>query len=119
MADNILFIGWDRPARGREELAVESFNEVVGYNGRLQQEGRIEGFDAAFLGPNGSGLGGFFILRGSAEQIGPIPMDQEFQKVIANAQLVVDGIRVIHGLTGSAIADQMAIYTDAIGRVPQ
>src|SRR4051794_29461516 len=104
MGDQILFIGWDRPARGREGLAIEAFNETVGYYGRLQQEGRIESFDVVFLSPNGSDLGGFFQLHGTPEQLGPLTMDLEFQKITTNADVTVDGIRVISGVTGQAIA---------------
>ena len=45
MADRLLFISWGSVVAGREEIALEVFNESVGLYGRLQQDGRIEGFD--------------------------------------------------------------------------
>ena len=42
MADRALFIGFGIPVRGREERAVEVFNEFVGMFGRMQSDGRIE-----------------------------------------------------------------------------
>lgn len=119
MADRMLFIGWDEPARGREERAVETFNEAVGLYGRYQQEGRIEKFEARFLLPTGNGLQGYFELHGSAQQIDAIREDPDFQRHFADATLCVDGMRCCIGLTGQGIADQMAIYQEAMAKVPQ
>ena len=53
MADRVLFISWRMVVRGREERALEVFNEALGLYGRMQQEGRIERFDVVLLEPNG------------------------------------------------------------------
>jgi hypothetical protein len=118
MADRLLYIGWDAPSRGREERAIEVFNESVGYYGRLQQDGRIESFDVAFLLPHGD-LGGYFELRGSADQLNAVREDDEFRRLMTDANLSVDGIRILNGYTGQGIADQMAMYREAITKVPQ
>ena len=52
MADRLLFLSWGAPVRGREERSLEVFNASMGLYGRLQQEGRIEGFDVALMTPN-------------------------------------------------------------------
>lgn len=119
MADRMLFIGWDEPVRGREELALEAFNDSVGFYGRCQQEGRIESFDVCFLAPNGSGLGGYFQLHGTADQCHAISDDTEFVKLMTAAALCVDGLRVVDGYTGQGVADQMTIWTEAIAKAPQ
>jgi hypothetical protein len=119
MADRLLFIGWDEVVRGREERAVEVFNESVGLYGRMQQEGRIESFDAVFLTPTGSGLQGYFALHGSEEQIGAVRIDPEFMRTSVAAGLIVDDFRIIDGWTGQGIADQMAMFQEAIAKVPQ
>lgn len=119
MADRILFLSWGQVVRGREERAVEVFNESVGYYGRLQQEGRIEGFDVAFLDPHGGGLDGYFTLRGSAEQMNAVREDEEFRRLMASVGLIVDDMRVVGGLTGDGIAREMEIYTSEIAKVPQ
>ena len=119
MADRILFIGWDEPARGREERALEVFNESVGYYGRLQQAGRIEKFDVCFLIPTGNKLQGFFTLHGTAAQIDAVREDEEFMRVMTDAQLCVDNIMICPGLANEGVARQMAIYQEAIAKVPQ
>jgi hypothetical protein len=119
MADRLMFVGWDEVVRGREERAVEVFNETVGLYGRLQQEGRIERFDATLLSPNGSGLQGYFQLHGSAQQLAALREDEAFQRVILNASLIVDNLRMLDGVTNEGIAEQMAMYADEIAKVPQ
>jgi hypothetical protein len=118
MADSMLFIGWDDAARGREERALEVFNDGVGYYGRLQQEGRIESFDVVLLFPNG-GLGGWFALQGSADQMAAVQADEEFQGHIIDATLCVDGIRVLSGVVNEGVARQMAMYTERAAKTPQ
>ncbi|HEY2440189.1 MAG TPA: hypothetical protein VGI07_08165 [Solirubrobacteraceae bacterium] len=118
MADRVLFISWSTPVRGREERGLEVFNEAVGLYGRMQQEGRIEGFDVVLLDPNGA-LNGYIELRGSAAQITEVRADQEFRRVTADAALVVDELRILDGYCNEGIARQMALYQEAVARIPQ
>jgi hypothetical protein len=118
MADRVLFIGWGNPVRGAEERALEAFNEAMGLLGRMQQEGRIEGFDVSLLAPN-TDLGGYITIRGSAEQIAGLRADDEFQRNTLNAQLSVESVRHIEGYTNEGVATQMAMYQEAVTRVPQ
>jgi len=84
----------------------------------MQQDGRIESFDVALLEPNGD-LGGYITVRGSAAQIAGMRADDEFQRNRINAQLAVEGIRHIEGYTDAGVAAQMAMYTEAIAKIPQ
>jgi hypothetical protein len=118
MADRVLFVGWGTPVRGAEERALETFNEAMGILGRMQQEGRIDGFDVCLLEPN-TELGGYITVRGSADQIAGLRADEEFQRNTLSAQLSVEDIRHIEGYTNEGIAGQMAMYQEAIGSVPQ
>jgi hypothetical protein len=94
------------------------FNEALGILDRMQQDGRIERFDVVLLGPN-SDLNGYIEAHGSAEQISALREDQEFQRNTADAALIVDGLRHIDGYTDEGVARQMALYQEAIARVPQ
>jgi hypothetical protein len=118
MADRVLFIGWTQPIPGREERALEVFNEAMGLYGRLQEEGRIESFDVALLEPN-NGLDGYIQLHGSPEQINALKLDEEFRRVTVDAVLAVDGVRLIEGFTNAAVAREMARYQEAVAKVPQ
>ena len=118
MADRVLFMSWGETVRGREERALEVFNEAIGILGRKQQEGQVESFDVVLLNPNGE-LGGYFEVHGSAEQLAALSEDEEFQRNTADASLIVDNLRHIPGITNEAIAEQMAMYQEAISKVPQ
>jgi len=118
MADRVLCITWGQVVRGREERGLEVFNEALGYYGRMQQEGRIEGFDVALLEP-ASGLNGYLAVRGSAEQIAAIQDDMTWRRLVADSTLVVDDFRVVPGTINEGVADQIAIFQEAVAKVPQ
>ncbi len=118
MADRVLFLSWGQPVRGLEERGLEVFNEAVGLYGRMQQDGRIDSFDVTLMSPNGE-LNGYMALRGSAEQLVAVRESEDFQRVTVEAALIVDDLRLIDGYANEGVARQMALYQDAISKVPQ
>jgi hypothetical protein len=114
MADAGLFIGWGAPVRGRETKGLDVFNEALAYQGRLQVEGRTEGFEVALLGPHGGGLAGFILVRGSEEQMAALRADDEFQRINARASLIIDELGVVEAVLGDGIAEQIGVYREAI-----
>jgi hypothetical protein len=118
MADRVVFISWGQVVRGREERAMENFNETVGLYGQMQQDGRIESFDVVLLNPS-SGIDGYLALHGSAEQLNALKDSEDFQRQLAAATLIVDDLKMVDGFTGNGVAQQMGIYQDAISKVPQ
>jgi hypothetical protein len=118
MADRVLFISWKRPVSGREERSLEVFNEALGLYGRKQQEGKIEGFDVSLFGPNGV-LDGCIVVRGTPDQLAVLQEDEEYQRNMADATLIVEDLAVCGGYTNQGVARQMEIYQDAIAKVPQ
>jgi hypothetical protein len=118
MADRVLFIGWGTAVRGAEGRGLEVFNEALGLLGRMQQDGRIEGFDVALMAPN-TDLNGYVQVRCSSEQLAALREDEEFLRNSADAALIVDDLRHIEGWTNEGVAQQMALYQDAIAKVPQ
>jgi hypothetical protein len=115
MADAGLFIGWGEPARGRESVGLDVFNEALSLQGKLQEAGEIESFEVALLGPHGGGLGGFILIRGSEEQMAALRVNEDFQRVNTRASLVVDDLGVIDAALGQGMADGLAIYREAVG----
>ena len=95
MADAALFIGWGQVVRGREKRALQVFNESVEYWGGLQGDGKIEDFEIVLLTPHGGDLQGFALLRGSEDQVNALRIDEEFQRRIARADLIVESQGVI------------------------
>jgi hypothetical protein len=117
MADRALFIGWGEPVRGREERAVEVFDEFVGMLGELQSGGRIEGMDVALLDPHGGDLAGFFMVHGSDEQCAALTADEDFRRAVIDATLIVENFGVVPAATGEGVTREMAMYTEAIRKV--
>jgi hypothetical protein len=114
MAEAALFIGWGEVARGREKRALDVYSDSLQYYGRLQQEGRIERFDVAVLNPTGGDLGGFIMLRGTAEQIDSTRRSEEFQRLQSRVQLIVDGLRVTDAFVDEGLAQVMKQYEDVL-----
>jgi hypothetical protein len=114
MADAGLFIGWGEVVRGREERALEVFNETLEYYGHLQSDGRLEDFEVALLDPHGGELQGYAMLRGSEDQIDAVRRDEDFQRLMARAALVVDDLGVIGASIGEGLGRSIAIYQDQL-----
>ena len=117
MGERALFVGFGAPVRGREERAIEVFNEFVGMFGRMASDGRIEGMDVCLLDPHGGDLGGFFMAHGSAEQCAALQNDEEFRRAIIDASLIVDNIGVVPAATGAGVGGEMAMYGEAVGKL--
>ena len=117
MADGGLFIGFGDPARGRESQAVELFNDVLAYYGRLQEEGEIESFEPVFLEPHGGDLNGFILLRGDPEKLAAIRVSEEFTQFSIRAGLSVGGFGVVGADLAERLQRQMAFYMEQIGAI--
>ena len=113
MADSGLFIGFGLPVRGREQQAVEVFNEAVAYYTRLQADGDIEAFEPVFLEPHGGDLGGFFLLRGDRERLARIRVSDEFVRLSVRAGLAVENFGVVGASLGERVAQEMSLYMEA------
>lgn len=118
MADRVLFISWGQTVRGAEERAIGVFNDALGLLGRMQQDGKIEGFDVVLLDPNGD-LGGYMVATGTHEQIAALQADDDFIRNTVDAELCADGLRHVTGYTNDGVARMMAFFQEGIAKVPQ
>jgi hypothetical protein len=117
MADAGLFIGWGQVARGREDRALDVFNETIELYGQMQSDGRIESFDVALLEPHGGELGGFVLLRGTEEQIEAVHGAEDFERIMTKASLIVDDLGIVPAAIGASLARSMAIYQEELAVV--
>jgi hypothetical protein len=117
MADAGLFIGWGEVVRGREERAIQVFNESVQYYGGLQQEGRIESFEVCLLEPHGGDLQGFVLLRGTQEQMDAVRGDEEFERQLTRANLIVEGLGIVSAALGEELGRQMSVYQNEVAEL--
>jgi hypothetical protein len=119
MAGEALFLGWGPVVRGREQLALQVFQESVAYYGKLQEGGQLERFDAFLLEPHGGDLDGFFILYGERAALDQIRASPEFERVVARAGSIVDKLGVVSAFTGDALARQMGLFGELAQELPQ
>jgi hypothetical protein len=109
MAKGVLFIGWGPAVRGRERKALQVFQEAVQYWQRLQQSGQIDSFEPVALEPHGGDLDGFALIKGDAEKLALLRVDQEFVNLNTRAQMVVENFGVVGGVYG---AELQALFAD-------
>jgi hypothetical protein len=117
MADAGLFIGWGEVVRGREDRALDVFNETLELYGQLESDGRIESSEVALLNPHGGELQGFVMLRGSEDQIDAVVRAEDFQHLMTKASLIVDDLGIIPAAIGEGLGRAMAIYQEEIAVV--
>lgn len=119
MAGEALFLGWGQVARGREQLALEVFQESVAYYAKLKEDGVIESFDAVLLAPHAGDLAGFFIMHGERATLDSVRSSPEFIRVITRASAVVDNVGVVNAYSGEALGQMMGIFGDVSQGLPQ
>jgi hypothetical protein len=114
MAEAGLFIGWGEPVSGREAKGLEVFGEALGYYGKAEQDGRIESQEVVLLGPHGGDLAGFILVRGSDAQIAALRAEDEFERIIARAALVVRNVGVVDASVEEGVQDAIGVYQAAL-----
>jgi hypothetical protein len=117
MADAGLFIGWGAPVRGREAKGLEVFNEAIGWYEGQRGEGAIESYEVVLLEPHGGDLYGFFLVRGSEEQVDRLRRDEEFQRLHTRAGLIVEGLGIVPVSIGEGIGRAIALYQEGVGEL--
>ncbi len=114
MAEAGLFIGWGAPVTGREAKGLEVFAEALAYYGKAEQEGRIESQETVLLSPHGGDLAGFILVRGSEAQIAALRAEDEFERIITRATLVVQDVGVADAALGDGMQAAIGVYQTAV-----
>jgi hypothetical protein len=117
VAEAGLFIGWGQVVRGREQRALEVWGESLQYWSQLESEGRIESFELVLLSPHGGDLNGFALLRGSGEQMSAVRSDEEFQRRVQRADLIVESQGVVDAVLGDGLQRVIEVYQDEAGQL--
>jgi hypothetical protein len=119
MAGEGLFLGWGQVVRGREQLALEVFQETVAFYAKLQEEGKIDSFTPVLLAAHGGDLDGFFLIYGEQSSLDAVRASPEFARLLTRAGAVVDNLGVISAFTGEALGRQMGIFGETAQQLPQ
>lgn len=113
MAGEALFLGWGPVVRGREQKALQVFQETIEYYGRLQQEGRIDSFEPVLIAPHGGDLAGFVLLRGERAKLDEVRSSDEFERAVTRAATIVENVGVINAFTGESLGQTMGRFQEA------
>jgi hypothetical protein len=119
MAGEAIFLGWGQVVRGREQLALQVFQDTAEYWAKLQQDGKIESFRPFLLRPHGGDLAGFWLIHGERSALDEIQSSEEFVRLIARAGAIVDNLGVTSAVTDEALGSQMGTYAEVAQSLPQ
>lgn len=114
MAEAGLFIGWGEPVTGREAKGLEVFAEALAYWGKAEQDGRVESSETVLLNPHGGDLSGFTLVRGSEAQIAALRAEDEFERIVTRAALVVRNVGVVDAALGDGVQASIGVYQAAV-----
>lgn len=103
MANQALFLGWDRAVRGREKQAMTLWGKALEYYGKLQAEARIESFEPVILSAHGGDLNGFFLIRGEGKKLDEIRREEDFINLLIEGGYCLDGFGAITGFIGEGL----------------
>lgn len=118
MADRILCLSWGRVVNGREAHSLEVFTDAVAYYGGLRQDGQIEDLDLVIFGANGGDVDGMMQIRGSHAQLDAMREQERFQRILIDAQMVVEELRIAEGWLNEGIQEPMARFQEAAAQLP-
>jgi len=110
MAKAALFIGWGAAIPGREQQALQLFDETMQYYGGLQQQGEIESIEPILLEPHGGDLGGFLLIKGDADKLARLRVRTAFVNLTGRAQLMLTHVGVVGAWYGEELQQQFAEF---------
>ncbi len=108
MADVAVFIVWDEVRQGRERRAIRVLTAAREYFEGLEKSGAVEGAVVGITGPAApTNIGGFFVVRGSEDQLREVRSSKEFKRLMLRTKLVVEHLRVVRALLGGEFLEHL------------
>jgi hypothetical protein len=102
---------WAQPRQGREGKALESFTDFLVFWGKLAADGKCEAPEPFFSYDGGKG---FAVVRGKSDVLSELFESEEYEKLLAKAQLTVDDLHTEMYVTGDdEIQRGTRIYAEA------
>ncbi len=107
MSTEVLFYGWNRSIPGREQISAAHFQEYLAFLGGLQADGAIDSFEVVLLDPHGGDLNGFFLIRGSREQLNTMQDSEAYMIHVTRGGMHLEGAGAVRGVTGEGVMEWM------------
>lgn len=109
--DIALVTTWGQSVRGREAKSLEVFMDALTFWGKQAADGKCLQPEAFYADDESNGM---LIVKGKSDGLREIQESDEYQKLIAKAQLIVDDLKIHTYTTGDEeIQRGMRIYSEA------
>lgn len=113
---NTLVLGWNRAVPGRETIAMELFAKAIAFYEKQKTAGKLESYEPLLVERHGGTLNGFFLLKGTHDQIDALVGNDEFREIVMRADHALEGISVLQAYTGPGVGELMQMYGKTIPR---
>lgn len=113
---NTLLIGWNRPIVGREGVAAECFAATNAYFEKQQKSGKITSFEPVFLQLHGGDFNGFWLVKGTNQNLNTMQTDEEFVELLLRVNHCVTGVGVTQGYAGQQVQEVMGRWLKTLPR---
>jgi len=114
MSANAVLFGWNRSLPGREQLSAAHFQDFSAYLQKQIAGGAIESFEPVLIEPHGGTFNGFFLIKGTHQQLSTLTSSPEWVQHVIRAELHLEGASVWRGVTGAAVAERMGMWVQAL-----
>ena len=113
--DAALVTTWGSTVRGREAKSLEVFTEFLTFLGKRAADGKCSPPEAFFAS---DGSNGMTIVRGRTDSLAEITESEEYEKLLAKGQMIVEDLKVHWYLTGDDELERgMRIFAEAGGEL--
>ena len=115
MASAVLFLGWNRPAAGRENDAYKfMMGEGQEVLATFQKQGLFERSERIALTPHCGTTNGMILLFGERAKLDELRRTDEFEKFSLRLMTLFEGYGVVPGLNGEGLDRAMARNKDLV-----
>ena len=110
MASAVLVILHGRAVPGREQAALQLYNQALETFAGWKEKGFVESIEAVQLEPRGDNLDGFVLLHGDREGLNALRYSEEFMHWNNQARLILVDYCVVAGFVGQELQSYYADY---------
>jgi hypothetical protein len=111
----VLFIGANRPVRGREPEAKAFWMEAGAWLDAQSKLGFFSRWDAFWLTAHGGDLNNAFVCYGERERLDEWRRTDAFEAWVFRASSCLDGLGIVPGVSFAAAQDTLARRQQAVG----
>ena len=103
-ANAALYLCWGHPVPGREQKSLEVFMQAQEFNATLEKQGKIAAH-RTYIATTGSmeRFAGFMVVEGTVQQLRDLVDSDEWKNLRLRAEHLVQGIDIVHCVTGAEI----------------